>query len=117
MVLPDIPELLRRLRTLLRRAEDLDWNSVDSRSNAKGTPLYELLFGSTSYNAVSHSYDDVDVALVDLYLSFGATNQWIASILPEKTRQQRTVNKLLSAQTQVERDVIMHQHAFAQKIE
>ena len=114
MALPDIPELLRRLCTLFRRAEDLDWNSVDSRSNAKGTPLYELLFGSTRYNQVNHSYDDIDVALVDLYLSFGATNQWIASLLPDKTRHQRTVNKLLSAKTQVERDIIMRQHASAQ---
>ena len=114
MVLPDISVLLRRLRTLLRRAKDLDWNSVDSRSNAKGTPLYELLFGSTRYNQVNHSYDDIDVALVDLYLSFGATNQWIASLLPDKTRHQRTVNKLLSAKTQFERDIIMRQHASAQ---
>ena len=114
MALPDIPVLLRRLHTLLRRAKDLDLNSVDSRSNAKGTPLYELLFGSTKCNEVDHSYDDADVALVALYLSFGATNQWIASLLPDGTRQQRTVNKLLAAKkTQVERDAIMREHASA----
>ena len=38
MPLPDIPELLRRLRTLVRKAEDFEWNP-DSRLNAKGTPL------------------------------------------------------------------------------
>lgn len=115
MPLPDIPELLRRLRTLLRRVEELDLNSVDSMSNTKGTPLYELLFASTKYSKVDYSYDDVDVALVDLYLSFGATNQWIVSLLPDGTRQQRAVNKLLFATTQDERDAIMHQHASAQQ--
>ena len=111
LALPDIPVLLRRLRTLLRRAKDLDLNSIDSVSATKGTPLYDLLFVSTKCNEINHSHDDVDVALVYLYLSFGATNRCIVSLLPDRTLQQRVVNELLAAKTQDERDAIMNEHS------
>lgn len=107
ITLPSLPDLLNRLRTLLRRAKGLDMDTANSLSNTTGTPLYDLLFASPNYGEVNHSYDDVDVALVDLYLSSGATTQHFSCNIPCRTEQQRIVAQLLAAATQKERDAIM----------
>eukprot|EP00563_Minutocellus_polymorphus_P001656 CAMPEP_0181042024 /NCGR_PEP_ID=MMETSP1070-20121207/11922_1 /TAXON_ID=265543 /ORGANISM="Minutocellus polymorphus, Strain NH13" /LENGTH=315 /DNA_ID=CAMNT_0023120195 /DNA_START=24 /DNA_END=968 /DNA_ORIENTATION=+ len=106
--LPSRSELVRRVRTLLRRGgEGLDMDSVNSSKHTHGTPLYELLFSSPNRMEENFSYDDVDVALVNLYLSFGATATYFTfHRIPDKTEHQQTVKKLLEAATQDERDVI-----------
>ena len=117
MPLPTLSTLVRRIRTLVRRVERLDMDSVNGTSltnwkRTDGTPLYDILFSDPDlFVEENFSYDDVDVALVNLYLSLGATTTHFSiNGIPDKTEHQRTVTKLLRAASQDERDVIMEEY-------
>ena len=117
MPLPSLSTLVRRIRTLMRRVERLDMDSVNGPSLAtwkhtNGTPLYDILFSDPDlFVEEVFSYDDVDVALVNLYLSLGATTTHFSiDHIPDKSEHQRTVTKLLRAASQDERDVIMEEY-------
>ena len=111
--LPSLSTLVRRIRTLVRRVERLDMDSVNcTRKSTIGTPLYDVLFSDQNLFLVEEeTYDDVDVALVNLYLSLGATTTHFSiDHIPDKTEHQRTVTKLLRAASQDERDDIMKEY-------
>ena len=116
MPLPSLSTLVRRIRTLVKRVERLDMDSFKSAGattwkHTDGTPLYDILFSDSDLFVEENiSYDDVDVALVNLYLSFGATTTHFSiEHIPDKTEHQRTVTKLLRAASQDERDAIMEE--------
>ena len=122
MPLPSLSTLVRRIRTLVKRVERLDMDSFKSAGattwkHTDGTPLYDILFSDSDLFVEDRfSYDDVDVTLVNLYLSFGATTtHFSVDRIPDKNEHQRTVMKLLRAASQDERDAIMEEFEAHQK--